>query len=290
MRRPDRRAKRLPAVDGLEELDVQDVDRVGALRVGDDVRVVPGPLAELVLVVDARPLLAAVVRPEEAPLLRLDDRADAVRPRGRDRDADLPDDRLPAGRRPASSTCRRRPSTSRGRSPGRRSRDGPRLASRPARSRRRGRAGSTGRSTRSLAPVVVVDEEDLLPGLPAVLSTGRSRGPGSGPTCARARRPRRRRGSSGGRRRPRSAAWPRGRRSSSVFPASVDFQTPSPREVFPRMQRLAHPGVDHVRVRLRDRDRADGARLEELVRDRLPARAAVRRLPDAAPGRCRSRT
>src|SRR5205085_12488492 len=47
-------------------------------------------------------------------------------------------------------------------------------------------------------------------------------------------------------------------------------------------RRLAHPRVDDVRVRLRDRDRTDGSGLEVLVRDRLPVRAAVARLPDAS--------
>src|SRR4029077_4063375 len=45
---------------------------------------------------------------------------------------------------------------------------------------------------------------------------------------------------------------------------------------------LAHPRVDDVGVRLRDRDRAHGARAELAVGDVAPADPAVRRLPDAA--------
>src|SRR6202162_3737585 len=48
-------------------------------------------------------------------------------------------------------------------------------------------------------------------------------------------------------------------------------------------RRLPHPDVDDVRVRLRDRDRPDRPRLEVLVRNVLPVRPAVRRLPDSSP-------
>ena len=48
---------------------------------------------------------------------------------------------------------------------------------------------------------------------------------------------------------------------------------------------LSGADVDHVRIGLRDGDRADRARLEVLVGDDLPVGAAVGRLPDAAAGR-----
>ena len=48
---------------------------------------------------------------------------------------------------------------------------------------------------------------------------------------------------------------------------------------------FAHTDVDHVRVGLRDRDRADGRALEEPVGGVLPVLAAVHRLPDPTAGR-----
>src|SRR5262249_14537583 len=48
------------AVVGAVAAGVEDIDRFGVLRVGVDPRVVPGALAQAVLGVDARPLLAAV--------------------------------------------------------------------------------------------------------------------------------------------------------------------------------------------------------------------------------------
>src|SRR5207248_1417623 len=48
---------------------------------------------------------------------------------------------------------------------------------------------------------------------------------------------------------------------------------------------LAHPDVDHVRVRLRDADAADGRAFEKAVGRVLPVLPAVLRLPDAPAGR-----
>src|SRR5690606_14656445 len=50
-------------------------------------------------------------------------------------------------------------------------------------------------------------------------------------------------------------------------------------------RRLAHPDIDHVRVRRRDLQRADRGVLEVAVGDVVPARAGVVRFPDAAAGR-----
>src|SRR3954466_2182874 len=49
--------------------------------------------------------------------------------------------------------------------------------------------------------------------------------------------------------------------------------------------RLAHSGVDHVRVGRRDLQRPDRRGLEEAVRHIAPALPAVARLPDPATGR-----
>src|SRR5207302_2653581 len=48
---------------------------------------------------------------------------------------------------------------------------------------------------------------------------------------------------------------------------------------------LAHPDVDHVRVRLRDADAADGRAFEKAIGRVLPVLPAVLRLPDAPAGR-----
>jgi hypothetical protein len=45
-------------------------------------------------------------------------------------------------------------------------------------------------------------------------------------------------------------------------------------------RRLPRPGVDHIRIGRRHRQRPDRGRFQEPVRDRPPVRAAVGRLPD----------
>ena len=47
-------------------------------------------------------------------------------------------------------------------------------------------------------------------------------------------------------------------------------------------RRLAHTGIDHIRVCIRDDQCADGSGLERAVRDILPMRAAIGRFPDTA--------
>ena len=85
--RPEARA----AVDRTPEHHVQDVDRVGVLRVGLEVGVVPRPLAQLAVGGHQPELLAAVVGTEEASLVVLDQGPDPVRGRRRNghRDAAL---------------------------------------------------------------------------------------------------------------------------------------------------------------------------------------------------------
>jgi len=68
------------AVDRAVQGSIECVDDVLLLRIGHDVRVVPGTLAELVLAVRAGPCRPAVVGAVHASCrLRLDDRPDAVR-------------------------------------------------------------------------------------------------------------------------------------------------------------------------------------------------------------------
>src|SRR5262249_34851288 len=76
-------------VDRFPRLQVEDVDRVGILRVGHDVAVIPGPAAQAPIVVDTLPRRAAVVRAKQPAILRLDDRPHPIGLCGRDRYADL---------------------------------------------------------------------------------------------------------------------------------------------------------------------------------------------------------
>ncbi len=77
------------AVDGAPHFDVQAPDGIRVLRVGREVGVVPGALAEVAVLVEALPGLAAVVGAEDAPLLVLDQGPNAVGLGGGDGDADL---------------------------------------------------------------------------------------------------------------------------------------------------------------------------------------------------------
>src|SRR3989475_10145926 len=58
---------------------VQRVDGVRVLGIGEDARIVPGPLAQLPFGVDVAPRRAAVIRAIQAALVGLDQRPDAGR-------------------------------------------------------------------------------------------------------------------------------------------------------------------------------------------------------------------
>src|SRR5262249_36817087 len=87
VRHRDRR-ERLAAVARAPELDVDDVDGVLVLRVGVAARVVPGALAQVAVLADARPGGAGIVAAHEPAVLGLDHRVDALLVGGRHRDAD----------------------------------------------------------------------------------------------------------------------------------------------------------------------------------------------------------
>ena len=86
--------ERLPRVARAIRVDVEDPHRLGVLRIGEDVRVVPGALPELAVLRALGPAQATVLRPEDATVGRLDEREDPIRARRRDRDRDLPQDAL----------------------------------------------------------------------------------------------------------------------------------------------------------------------------------------------------
>src|SRR5436853_3078473 len=81
----------LAAVGRAEQTRVLRIDRVEALRVGEDRGKIPGALSEPAVVVHAPPVLAGVVRAVQAPFGRLDHRVDAPRVGARDRDMDAPE-------------------------------------------------------------------------------------------------------------------------------------------------------------------------------------------------------
>ena len=208
--------ERLPAVRGAPRADVQDVHDVRVLRVGEDVRVVPGALDQLAVLGDAGPFLAAVVGPEEAPLLGLDEGEDPLGPRS-------PRRRCRSSRRflrealpRASSTSRRRPSTCKGPTTGRRSPSST-ASSPPATGRRRGSGDSTGRS-RGRPRRSSRRRRGRAATSCRRRSSCRPRARRSAPRRAPARRPTRRPRSSGGRRSAKRGPSRRGRRSSRSFP------------------------------------------------------------------------
>src|SRR5579884_1467543 len=79
----------LAAVVRAPQADVEHPDGLGVLRIGDDVHVVPGALAQLALLGELVPVLTAVVGAVHRALLALDDGPDAAGPGGRGRHADL---------------------------------------------------------------------------------------------------------------------------------------------------------------------------------------------------------
>src|SRR5262249_44180981 len=144
-------------------------DGVGMLGIGIDPRVVPGPLADLVLVVDVRELAAVVLAAEESAVLRLDGREHEPRLRRGGRHAHLAPRALGQALGqllPGVAAVGRLPET----------------APRPARDElprpahdlpeaRVERAGIVGIHREVRGAGLVVDVEDLLPRLAAVLGT-----------------------------------------------------------------------------------------------------------------------
>ena len=70
--------KRLPAISGTKGAGIEHVHRVGVLRIGKDVHVVPGALAITLVVVHARPRRAGVIGTVNSSLLRLNDCVNTV--------------------------------------------------------------------------------------------------------------------------------------------------------------------------------------------------------------------
>ena len=70
--------ERFPAIGGLEELNVEHVDRVLLNRVSHAVRVIEGALAKVAILVGLPPRRAGVVRNEDSPAVVFDDGVDAI--------------------------------------------------------------------------------------------------------------------------------------------------------------------------------------------------------------------
>src|SRR5436190_23177283 len=73
---------------------VRKVELLRIARIGIDPGVVPGALADLVIVIDPRPLVAAIIAAIEPAALRFDDRPHPARLRRGSRDADLAEQAL----------------------------------------------------------------------------------------------------------------------------------------------------------------------------------------------------
>src|SRR5208337_8096 len=78
-----------PTVGGFEELYIQHVQRIGILRIGDDVHVVPRPLKQAVAAVYEIPCVAAIVGTVKAAVFSFDQRVHAFGVR-RDRQPNAP--------------------------------------------------------------------------------------------------------------------------------------------------------------------------------------------------------
>src|SRR5215831_209729 len=86
--------ERRAAIRGLPRRAVEDIDGVRLRRMGENMHVVPCTPAQITLLALALPRLPAVIRPEHRPVFRLNNRVDAIRLRGGNRDADLSKDTL----------------------------------------------------------------------------------------------------------------------------------------------------------------------------------------------------
>ncbi len=271
----------LPAVGRLVHLDVREINGVGVPRIGSDPRVVPGALADLVIVVDLRELAAVVLAAEEAAVLRLDEREHASGPGRGDRHADLAPRALgqPLGQLlPRVAAVGRLPEAA-----PRSARDEVPGAAHDLPEARVQRAGVVGVHREIGGARLVVDEEDLLPALAAVLGAeDPALGVGSPGVAERGHvdEVRVRRVHAHARNLPR-VGKPHVLPGLSAVGRLV--HAVAVREVASDV-RLPHADVDHVRIRLGHGDRADRARLEVLVGHDLPVGAAVGRLPDPAAG------
>ena len=84
----------LAAIDRAEEPGVQDIESVGRARVRVDLAEIPGTLTKTEVVIDLRPVIAAVVGLKDAAFLRLDDRVNAIGIGARNGHADAPENAL----------------------------------------------------------------------------------------------------------------------------------------------------------------------------------------------------
>ena len=182
---PLTRVSVLPPSMRLEQRHLREVDDVGVLRMDGERREVPGPLLESALVrVDAVPGVAAVVAAEQAALLGLDQRVDALRSDGATArpilpqialgqplgSASCPWPRPPCRRSGGATSCVQVSPPSRETYrplPGPPLVSLPRPCAAPATGRRRRCADCSGRSRRRRAGVGVL-EQDALPRLAAV--------------------------------------------------------------------------------------------------------------------------
>ena len=277
------RLPRLAGVGRLVDVDVQHPDGVFHLRVGEHARVVERALPEVAAIVHFRPGRSGVVGPEEAAVIRLNLRVHAARVGAGDRQADLAEHApgqtgMTRDLGPMIAAVGRREDA----------------AARPAARHLPGIAGRLPERDVQHARVVRIDddlvgagpvvaEQDLLPGLPAVFR----------PVDA-ALRVRRR------------VMTERGDvheiRVGRIDPDLGDHLRLGQADMRPclaavrRLVRavalndvaanvcLAGADVDHVRVRRRDRDRANRRGVDQSVGDRPPGHAAVGCLPQTAAG------
>ena len=278
------RRVRLATVGALVEARVEYIDRVTGHRIGVDARVVEGSLAQAAVVADTSPALAAVVRLEHPALVVLDDGVDARAIGARHRHPDLADDaawqsRLARQLGPGLAAVARLEEPAAGAAARHLPRDPVRL---PHRGVEHGRVGAVDHQVNRAG--LVVAEERLLPGLSTV---GRLEDPARG--VWRGGMPEHRRIDEVGIGGMHADAADDLRVSESgmgpgLARVSRLVDAVALHDVAPQ-RHLAHPDVDHVRLRFRHRDGPDRRTPDLAVGHGLPRRAAVSGLPQAAPDR-----
>ena len=277
-------AEVLAAIDGLHQRHVEHPDRVGIAGIGADMGVIPGAGVQYPMGIDVLPGLAVVIAAPQAALagLGFDDRVDARRPAGGDRDADLADQAgQPAAEFFPAIAAVRGPVDPAALAPGL---DIPGFAAVvPQRGVQYPRVGGVDGQVRG--PRVPVHREDLLPA-PAAIA-------GAVHAALRVRRPDLPLDRDPGRVRVRGVHHDPGNLPGPGQPHKRECAAgvgglPQPFALArgnAANRRFAGADIDHVGVRGRHRDGADGADGYLAVGEVLPGGAAVGGLPDTAPGR-----
>ena len=271
------------AVGGFPHLQIGDVDRVGVARIGEDMRVVPGPVHQVAIGRHHRPAQAVVVGAVEAGLVAfgLDQRPYTAGAGGRNRHADLADHAVRQARL-AGDLFPRVAAVGAPEQPAARAaaRNVPEVAPRfPHRGEQEARVGAVHRELDRARHVAAI--EDFLPILAAVRrAIDAALGIGTEHIAQHCGID-----EIGIRRMDADAADELAVAEADMAPGAARvarFVNAVAVGHIEADRRFTGARIDHVGVRGRDRDRTDRGAAHEAVRDAAPEYAAVLGLPDAA--------